>query len=234
MNDRLAATVRACLTNGNRLLDDAEYVELNEPPTTAYFLAMIAQEEIAKGFLLALVVRGIIPWDKRLLRAARDHTCKQLLCVVMDYLVPGDDDWFARVDTMMYRPEEAKLPREVADALNILRHEKIGCWADYFSFWAENPDYDPGAMAIFAGKKDRVKQDALYVRLSADGSVASTPAGVTLETVKNERDRARRLASLTNDMLNGDPNQGLDYPRIEESIRILFASMPDDVRGKKK
>lgn len=66
MTDRIAHAVRACLANGRRLLEDVEFLELNEPPSTAYFLSMIAQEEFAKGFLLALVARGVIPWDRRL------------------------------------------------------------------------------------------------------------------------------------------------------------------------
>lgn len=152
-----------------------------------------------------------------------NHTCKQLLCVVMDYIVPDFDDWIGRIDAMMHRPEEAQVPRKIADALNILRHEKIGRWVEHHWFWAEEPDYDPDAMAISSGKQDRAKQDVLYVRLSADGSVASAPSGVALETVQNERERARRFAGLAKDVLDGHPNPGLDYQRIEESIRLLFA-----------
>ena len=88
MNDRLIDAIHACLSNGRRLLDDAQTLEFSDPLATAYYLTLIAQEEFAKGFLLALVIRNVIPWDRRLLRAARDHRCKQLLCVVMDYLQP--------------------------------------------------------------------------------------------------------------------------------------------------
>jgi hypothetical protein len=160
--------------------------------------------------------------------------CKQLLCVVMDYLVPDTDDFFDRVNAMMYRPEEATIPRKVADSLNILRHEKVGRWPVNNWVWAEEPEYDPAAIAISAGKQDRVKQDALYVRLSADGAIASTPTGTTIGTVQIERERAKRLARLTNDMLNGDSNPGLDYHRIEETIRALLASTGDDAIGTKE
>ena len=227
VSDRMPEAVRACLSNGKRLLEDVEFLELNEPPTTAYFLAMIAQEEFAKGFLLALVVRGVIPWDRRLLRAARDHACKQLLCVVMDYLAPDLDEFLDRCNAVVLRHEVPEVPAKVADALNILRHEKIGRWEKQLWVWAEKPDYDPDAMAIFDGKQDRVKQDALYVRLAADGGVASTPKGVTYEMVRNERKRAERLADLTEGVLNGQLNPGLDYDTIEEWFRILFASTGD-------
>jgi AbiV family abortive infection protein len=81
---RIEQSVRAALTNGHCLLDDADFLQFSDPPATAYFLSLIAQEEFAKAFLLALVRRGIVPWDQHVLRATRDHTCKQLLCVVMD------------------------------------------------------------------------------------------------------------------------------------------------------
>ncbi len=51
MNHKLAESARACLKNGHRLLDDAEFLEFSEPPTTAYFLSLIAQEEFAKALL---------------------------------------------------------------------------------------------------------------------------------------------------------------------------------------
>jgi AbiV family abortive infection protein len=102
MRDKLTASARACLKNGLRLLSDAEFLELDETPTTAHFLCAIAQEEFAKAFLLALVVRSVIPWDRRLLRASRDHTCKQLLCVVMEYLSPDFEEFLERATVWFF------------------------------------------------------------------------------------------------------------------------------------
>jgi len=220
--------VRACLINGRRLLDDVVFLELNEPPATAYFLAMIAQEEFAKGFLLALVVRGVIPWDRRLLRAARDHICKQLLCVVMDHLAPDTEDFLDRCKVMALRHEIHSIPAKVVDAINILRHEKIGRWVKQSWVWAEDSDYDPVAMAISEGKKDSMKQDALYVRLAGDGGVASTPTGFTRQMVQTERERAARIALLTEDVLDGKGHPGWDYVKIEEMFRSLFGSTVND------
>lgn len=92
MNRRIAETVRACLLNGRRMLEEVSFLVMTVPPATAYFLTAIAQEEFAKGFLPALVVRGVIPWNRHLLRATGDHRCKQLLCIVMDYLAPDTDE----------------------------------------------------------------------------------------------------------------------------------------------
>ena len=188
---------------------------------------MIAQEEFAKSFLLGLVVRSVIPWDRRLVRAAHDHICKQLLIVVMDYLSPDTDEFVERCDAVVLRKELPQLPSQVVDALNILRHEKIGRWVDHNWFWAEMPVYDPSAKAIAKGKKDRVKQDALYVRLAVDGGVASMPAERTLLDVRMERERAERLAHLTEEVLRGKSRPGLDYDLVEEVFRLLFDSLGD-------
>jgi len=41
--------------------------------------------------------------------------------------------------------------------------------------WAEDPEYDADALAVAEGELDRLKQDALYVRLARDGGAASIP-----------------------------------------------------------
>ena len=221
MTDRLREAANACLRNGRRLLDDAEFLELEEPPTTAFFLSCIAAAEFAKCFLLGLVMRGVLPWDQRLLRAARDHSCKQLLCVVMDFLRPNDEEFMARLRD--HSPRE--LPARVADAINILRHEKIGRWGEPSWVWQEDPEYDRTAAAIADGQHDRLKQDALYVRLARDGGVASVPKNATYGSVREERERATRLSHLAECVLNGDEHPGLDYHIVEEVFRLLFESL---------
>lgn len=230
MNERLRKSGNACLQNGRRLLDDAEFLEFGEPPTTAHFLTLIALEEFAKAFLLALVVRGVIPWDQRLLRAARDHACKQLLCVVMDYISPDSDEFIERCNAVVLRHEILDLPQRVVDAINILRHEKLGRWVEHSWVWADDPEYDPEALAVAEGKQDRIKQDALYVRLGRDGSVANYPHGATYESVHIERDRGARIARLAEGVLNGDEFPGLDYDKVEMLFRALFESLHRDMR----
>jgi len=38
-------------------------LESSEPPSTAYALAIISQEEFAKAFLLTLVYKELIEWN---------------------------------------------------------------------------------------------------------------------------------------------------------------------------
>ena len=230
MNEKLRKSANICLQNGRRLLDDAEFLEFGEPPTTAHFLTLIAQEEFAKAFLLALVVRGVIPWDQRLLRAARDHVCKQLLCVVMDYISPDTDEFLERCNAVVLRHEIRDLPRKVVDAIDILRHEKLGRWVEHSWVWAKDPEYDPEALAVAEGRQDRLKQDTLYVRLGRDGSVANIPHGATYESVHAERERGARIARMAEGVLAGDKFPGLDYDKVEELFLALFESLPRDVR----
>jgi AbiV family abortive infection protein len=228
MIERLHKSASACLQNGRRLLNEAEFLEFEEPPTTAHFIIAIAHEEFAKALLLALVVRGVIPWDKRLLRAARDHVFKQLLCVVMDYVSPDTDEFLERCKTVTSPNETPSLPKRVADAIRLLRFEKLGRWVDQAWVWAEDPEYDPEALAVAKGRLDRQKHDALYVRLARDGGVASIPHDASLESVGFERERGERMADFSEAVLNGDKNPGLDYHKVEHLIQALFESLPGD------
>lgn len=227
MNQKLFESAEACLKNGRRLLQDAEFLEFQEPPTIAQFLCRIAQEEFAKAFLLALVVRDVIPWDRRLLRASQDHTCKQLLCIAIEYLNPDFEEFIERCNAVVLRHEVRQLPPKVVDAINILRYEKIGRWVKQSWVWEEDPDYNREALAVAEGKQDRLKQDNLYVRLASDGGIASVPGSLTLEIVRSERKQADRLAELSEDVLEGKVYPGLDYNEVEELFRILFASTGD-------
>lgn len=219
MPKRLDKSVRAVIQNATRLLEDAQFLEFSEPPISAWFLALIAQEELAKAFILCLTNRRIIPWNPHILRALQDHKCKQLLCLVMDYLAPDTDEFIRRCKAVVNKKE---LPRSVADALKILRHEKIGRWISKNWKPAKEPDYDHDALAIAEGKKDKLKQDALYVRLGKDGSVASIPLNHSALTLADEMDRAERFRTLVESLLEGAEHPGLDWHLVDEAFRLLF------------
>ncbi len=98
MEKHFLETAKACLINGDRLLSDAETLSYDRSPTSLA-LAIIAEEEFAKGFLLFLVDSGVIPWNEAiLLRVTRDHHCKQLLAMLMEYASPDFDEMNARFD----------------------------------------------------------------------------------------------------------------------------------------
>jgi hypothetical protein len=229
-------------------------LEFGDPPSSQFFLASIAQEEFAKGLLLCLVAMDVIPWNSLIYRATRDHVCKQLLVIIMDFLRPSDDefdrrreDWRLKFDEYgrlldalgeTKSPEERKriweridaineswgrLPRTVADAINILRHEKIGRWHSWF-VWAEEPSYDESAKDVGNGRADREKQDALYVRISKNGGITGTPEGVTRESAGYAMDKARRVGGLVEDLLDGRSATS-DYEKIESALKAMFADL---------
>jgi len=220
MTSRIEDTIRACLANGRRILDeDVSFCEFNDPPATAYFLTMIAQEEFAKGFLLALASRDVIPFDRHVLRATRDHTCKQLLGMVMDHLQPDDEKWEQRI----FSPLQAtarQFPQRVADAISIFRFEKIGRWESSHWDYVQPPAYDRDACSIAEGRQDRRKQDALYVRVANDGGVASVPAATRAE-VRREIGRADRFERCVLSVLDGEP-WGFDDDAVREVFRKAF------------
>jgi len=91
-------SAKHCCENSRRLLDSAELLEFEKVLATRYYLSMIAQEETAKAFLLYLVGVNALPWTPFLLRATRDHRCKQLVGIILDYISPDTDEFIRRLE----------------------------------------------------------------------------------------------------------------------------------------
>jgi AbiV family abortive infection protein len=194
--DRFEKAINKCIENGRRLLEDSEYLKDYDRLPTSKALAILAQEEFAKAYILRLVQEEAIPWCDEVLRATRDHNCKHLMAILMEYLfTPWDIRSLERDIKIKDKFPDFKLPRKVADALNIFCHEKISRWRSSSWFWAEDPKYDNEAKKVWRGKIDKTKQNALYVSIGMDGSV-------------------------TNDPLcdNNDVNKYIDYAKILEEV----------------
>jgi hypothetical protein len=223
MNEKFIYALRACAANGKRLLDEVELLEFEAPPSTQYFLSMIAQEEFAKAFLFYLVAVGVVPWSRFILRAALDHKCKQLLCIVMDFLSPSLEEFIRRINAASYQDIPLDIPPRVADAINILRHEKIGRWKSKTWVWAEDPKWNEEALEIAEGKLDQQKQDSLYVRVIKTGVLKSTPKKMNPELAKKEFERGKRFGQLIEDLTNLKRPVGIEYEKVENSFRALFS-----------
>jgi len=219
----LEEAVQACILNADRLIDDIYALEFHTPPATNLALAIIAQEECAKAFLLYLVREGIIPWSRELLRAMNDHACKQLVGIIMDY---ADPQWEEVEDYRKLLDEEyardGRLPLNVSTAFNLLRHEKMGRWESKAWCWAEDPEYDKTVMKVGEGKRDALKQDALYVRLSKDGRVISTPNSVSSESAEVEIERAKQYRGFVRAMIKDGWRESIFHNRVREAFTILF------------
>lgn len=174
-NAKWSAAVRACLDNGTRLFEDAKYlVEYGRFPT-ARAIAILAQEEFAKAYLLRLVADGAIPDCDEVVRACRDHVCKHLVSVIMLHLYVPIEDIGARVAAWSKPRIVPTFPSKVADAINILCHEKLLRWNNPYSTGLDDYDYDDFAKRVWKGAVDRAKQDVLYVSVGKAGLVLRTP-----------------------------------------------------------
>lgn len=175
--------ISACIKNGTRIREDAGYLEEYGRFPSARVLAILAQEEFAKAYLIKLVDEGAIPFCGEVLRACRDHSCKHLIALIMTHLFTPVEDIISRQNramTALKVGNSQDLPAHVADALNIFCHEKLRRWRSKNWFWAEDPCYDQIAENIGNGSLDRVKQNALYVGIGR-GGVSSTPNSTEAE-----------------------------------------------------
>jgi AbiV family abortive infection protein len=216
--DDIQASIDACIANGNRLLDDALQLEFQEPAATRLMVSILAQEEFAKAFLLLLVKQGIIPWDSDLLRVMKIHSCKHLVAIVMEYL---DPQWETMEELERIVEAEFALdgafPKPVSSALNILYHEKI----QRGDFYNEN-DYEPEVVRIATGERDKAKQDAVCVSIDRSGRVKSSPSSVTLESAKEEFDKAGRYRWLVISLAADGPGDSMRFAKLRDALKIVY------------
>jgi hypothetical protein len=88
----------------------------------------------------------------------------------------------------------------------------------------DDPQYDREALKIAEGKKDRRKQDALYVRVGRDGSVASTPHTISDEETRAEIDRAERYSRFVETALGGGPSSNR-FDKATAALKLLFEDL---------
>ena len=216
-------SAKQCCENSRRLLDEAQLLEFEKPPSTRYYLSMIAQEEAAKAFLLYLVAVDALPWTPFLLRATRDHRCKQLVGVILDYISPDTDEFIRRMDILILEKRQLELPRTVADSMNLLRHEKIRRWESGSWVWAKDPEYDKSAIEVADGKRDMDKQRALYVELGSNGQVSTLPKQVTVNQTNNEYERGHRFEACVRGLVEDGTYPAWDIERVEGCFKALFS-----------
>lgn len=213
----------SCLDNGRRLIEETYDLEFRELGATRLYLAMIAQEEFAKAFMLLLIRDDVIPFSAPILRAMNDHACKQLVGLIMDYVIMHWDE-IDDLKAMIAADSEMgeKFPANVGSALELLRYEKIGRWEGKNWCWDKDPNYERTALGIAEGKKDRRKQDALYARIGKDGRVVSLPDQFSEQDAKAEIEKAGRYAHLVAAATEGE-SQSYRYDKAISAFKTLFA-----------
>lgn len=88
--EALEQSISATMENGRKLLDDARLLSDWDRFPTAFALAILAQEEFAKSFLLQLVADEALPWLPEVQRSMAWHDCKHLLAIVLEWLPTYD------------------------------------------------------------------------------------------------------------------------------------------------
>ncbi len=220
----LNRAIRASIDNCDRLIEESYDLEFREPADTRFFILMIAQEEAAKAFLLYLVREEIVTMSREVNRAMNDHACKQLVGILLDYLV-------AKWETIAELDEQIRydidlgdlLPQDVGSALEILAYEKVEAWRSGAPIWVEDPDYDRAVLKVSKGATDRRKQDALYVRLGKTGAIASVPGKIKPEEAKLALDTASGYSHFVERAAFGDQGQtSLRFGKVIRALRVVF------------
>ncbi len=223
----LSKTIAACAENAERLLADADTFEFERLKSTRLYLILIAQEELAKAFMLILASIGIFPLSRPILRAMNDHSCKQLIGMLMDYIIMHWEDIedARRMIAEDFDMGDDHFPIDIASALDLLRYEKVARWETGNHFYVGDLNHSPAARKVASGRHDRRKQDALYVRVNPDGSIGSTPHKVTDAEVKEEAERASRYCYFVKESMAGKAS-GLRYERTVAALKMLFGHRP--------
>ena len=216
-SEKFERSIRACLANGRRLLEDAEW-SANQS-STGLALALLAQEESAKAFVLALVRDEIVPWTDEVRRSLSVHECKHLVTIVMEWLWTVSE---RRLNELPARPTSTEgsghLPPDVATAMNIYRHEmieRIGRrYAERYSDWRGR------ARKVADGQRDRKKQAALYVGIREDGDVESLPT--SQDGFDEEIARAKALLDFA---AHGYLFARSEYESFAETFKAMFRDL---------
>jgi AbiV family abortive infection protein len=165
------------------MLDDAKMLVSNQRFCRGYAVAILAQEEFAKAFILcscALQPR----WDAEVWKALRDHAPKQAVLEVMERYA----NWFTQRNSFALRHN--------ATALIPMPVPRMPPAAELASWLSEVK-----ASVIKQRTIDKSKQEALYVGIGRDGKVSSTPS-CTGDQASAQLQKAATFQLLTDQQLN--------------------------------
>jgi len=214
----------ATFENAKRLHEDAELLEEMDRFPTAFALAVLAQEEYAKAFMLHLASEQAFKPDATLSKALSNHLCKQLVALIMEYL--QRKDFFELRNEPGIYCNVRNLPKYVIDAIHIIVHEytrglKRHDWLD-----PDDRKVDPKANRIATGVIDREKQNGFYVRLTTDGIVRNKPDSISAKQCRLEMERTAKVADAVW-VSDGKLKTGasLELPKIIALFQVLSGLM---------
>lgn len=220
-------SIRACIENAKRLLEDAEW--LMDRPSTGFALTLLAQEECAKAFVLALVRDAILPWTDDVRRSLSVHECKHLVTMVMEWLLTVNEQRLNEILTPAgTAPTPTHLPPDVATAMNIYRHEMIERIGRRFP--ERQSDWRGQARKLADGQRDRKKQNAFYVAVGEDGSVGSEPS-TSPEEFQEQLVCTKALIDFAGDVDRKCIFARDEYKLFVEIFRAMFTDLVPDAEN---
>ncbi|MGA2206250.1 MAG: AbiV family abortive infection protein [Terracidiphilus sp.] len=242
----------ACLANGERLIEDARWLPEDRLATIfalatiaqeefakAFLLFLVSRNALAWNSLmfrvtrdhaskqlLAHVMNYLNPmwedFEARLKEWNAHHELWEKLIAEFRNAVGKAEKQRIWNQIEELNQSHRDIPVSVADAINILRYEKVGRWESSNWCWDEEPVYNPVAKGMADGKLDVEKQDALYVRLGPNGGLSKTQNEVKADDAAMALELARRLGDLVEGLLSGNNVNSIAYERIESSFKALF------------
>ena len=252
----------ACIANGERLLDDVNWMIWEERPSaTCFVLATIAQEEFAKAFFLFLADRAVIPWNSFVARATRDHSCKQLLGLVIDFLSPEWEEESRRSSEFLANIDEHK--RLIATyKASTDKDERDKIWERIEEISAEFdcvPQAVTDAIIILRHEKigrwlssawvweQKPTYDPLAQRL-ADGKLdrekqdalyvrlgrdgrVASTPNIKYEDAKAAMELGKRMRWFVKYALEQGDGPCREYTTIESAFKAAFASLTEDIQS---
>src|ERR1700691_2154317 len=226
---RIRSAKELTLKNAQRLLADAETLKDFDGIPSAFALTVLAEEEFAKAFILYLAEMEVIPWTREISRSLNDHSSKHLMGIVVDWITTFIADFFTELGRDHKSHEITDLPwtSEVAHAMNIYRHNRVGRFHDGDG-GITIVSNEPGEKAIDRAieKRDKSKQDAIYVTVGADGSVARNPFDTYVERLRDERQRADRSNVFCTDFLGNELIvRNPSFRLFADTIKEVFADL---------
>lgn len=189
---------------------------------SSYALAVLAQEEYAKALLLGLADAGAITCSADVMRALRDHVCKQLLTIILDYLSPDLEEFMRRYHFPRIGEPTPIFPPDVLDAIHVICHERIPRERD--RWWVDPSDrpLDPKVREVADGGLDRRKQDAVYMGIGKTGDVYSLPSQMCEDDALAEVNRSERIGHRLRHLVqSGQPLNDLDSRKLIAMFQLL-------------
>ena len=211
-------TALKCWQNGERLLNDAISLSDGDSFPSAFALSIIAQEEFAKSLIFIFIRLKIIPWHPLIKRSLADHTCKQLIGLVIEHLTLLYDD-----PIEVYSGDRIEKSYNTAiDAILILRFEKLDKWETSNLFFVVEPGFDRHSKSIFKGKLEKSKQDSLYIRINNLGKIVSDPSEVNYKQAEDMISKAKRYSKAIEYLLKKEEKHLFEFDKIKEAFKIWF------------